>query len=62
MAVSLFACVLFFGQSLGVLVIATRAEAGTLATAFSIVAVAMLLLGGWVSHHVQARQTAWSAR
>ncbi|MEO8546399.1 MAG: MFS transporter, partial [Burkholderiaceae bacterium] len=55
-AVSLFACVLFLGQSLGVLVIALCADSGTLASAFSVVALGMLGLGALVSRSVQGRR------
>jgi len=54
-AVSLFACVLFLGQSLGVLVVALCADQGGLAWAFSAVALGMLLLGAMVARNVQGR-------
>ena len=54
-AVSLFACVLFMGQSIGTLVIAESLDHGSLASAFSVAGLGLLLLGGWVSRHVQAR-------
>jgi predicted MFS family arabinose efflux permease len=54
-AVSLFACVLFLGQSLGVLVMAYCADRGTLAWAISAVAIAILALGYFVSRSVKGR-------
>lgn len=55
-AVSLFACVLFLGQSLGVLVMARFADRGSLAWAIAVVALAILALGAWVSRSVQGRR------
>jgi predicted MFS family arabinose efflux permease len=55
-AVSLFACALFLGQSLGVLVMARFADRGSLGGAIAVVALAILALGAWVSRSVQARQ------
>jgi predicted MFS family arabinose efflux permease len=58
-AVSLFACVLFLGQSLGVLVMAWFADHGSLAWAIAVVAFAILALGAWVSRSVQGRGVAF---
>lgn len=55
-AVSLFACVLFLGQSLGVLVMAWSTDGGTLAWAFSLAALGIAALGAWVSRSVQGRR------
>ena len=54
-AVTLFACVLFLGQSVGTVVIAQSLDQGSLASAFSAAGLGLLLLGGLVSRHVQAR-------
>ena len=56
-AVTLFACSLFLGQSCGILLFAACLDQGSLAMAFalSIAGVGLLLLGTWISRHVQAR-------
>jgi predicted MFS family arabinose efflux permease len=59
-AVSLFACVLFLGQSLGVLAMAWFADQGSLAWAIVVVAFAILALGAWVSRSVQGRGVAFN--
>ena len=51
-----FACVLFLGQSLGVLVMAWSTDGGTLAWAFSLAALGIAALGAWVSRSVQGRR------
>lgn len=55
-AVSLFACMLFLGQSLGVLVMAYCADRGALSWAISVVALAILALGAWMSRNVKGRR------
>ena len=55
-AVTLFACLLFLGQSCGVLVMAISVDRGSISTAFSIAAAGILVLGGWVSQKVQSRK------
>ena len=55
-AVTLFACILFMGQSLGILVLAASLDRGSLAFSFSIAGLGLLILGWWVARHVQARQ------
>ena len=55
-AVTLFACILFMGQSCGILVLAASLDRGSLESSFSIAGLGLLILGGWVSRHVQARQ------
>jgi hypothetical protein len=60
--VSLFACVLFLGQSLGVLAMAWFADQGSLAWAIVVVAFAILALGAWVSRSVQGRGVAFKHR
>ena len=57
-AVSLFACVLFLGQSLGVLIMAYCADRGILSLAIAAVAMTILALGAWVSRSVQGRSGA----
>ncbi|HQZ05586.1 MAG: MFS transporter [Rhodoferax sp.] len=57
-AVSLFACVLFLGQSLGVLIMAYCADRGILSLAIAAVAMTILALGAWVSRSVQGRARA----
>lgn len=55
-AVTLFACLLFLGQSCGVLVMAISVDRGALATTFSVAAVGILVLGGLISRKVQSRK------
>ena len=55
-AVTLFACLLFLGQSCGVLAMAISVDRGALATTFSIAAAGILVLGGLVSRRVQSRK------
>ncbi|MEO5737032.1 MAG: MFS transporter, partial [Variovorax sp.] len=54
-AVTLFACVLFLGQSCGILVIAAGLDRGLLAPMFAGAGIAVLGLGGWISRHVNPR-------
>jgi len=54
-AVTLFACVLFLTQSIGVWIVGLSLDQGALATSFSFCAGALVLLGLWVSRHVQPR-------
>lgn len=54
-AVTLFACSLFMGQSCGIVLVAFCLDRGLLAAAMSVAGVGLLLLGGWISRHVQAR-------
>ncbi|MFO1191771.1 MAG: MFS transporter [Rhodoferax sp.] len=54
-AVTLFACVLFLTQSVGVWVVGRSVDRGALHLSFSVCAVALLLLGVWVSRHVRPR-------
>ena len=54
-AVTLFACLLFLGQSCGVLLIAVSVDHGSLAATFSIAAVGILVLSGLISKRVQSR-------
>ena len=54
-AVTLFACLLFLGQSLGVLAVAASVDRGWIAQVFSIAAVGVVGLGGLVSRKVQGR-------
>lgn len=55
-AVSLFACALFLGQSLGVLVMAVCADRDMMAWAFAAVAAGVAVLGAWVSRSVKGRR------
>lgn len=55
MAVTLFACLLFLGQSVGVLVVAFSVDRGWLPQTFCIAALGTLLLGIAVSRKVQSR-------
>ena len=57
-AVSLFACLLFLGQSSGVLVMAFSVDRGWLPPVFSVAALGVLVLGLSVSRRVQARGAA----
>jgi predicted MFS family arabinose efflux permease len=54
-AVTLFACVLFLFQSIGVWFIGTTLDHGSLATSFTVCAAGLVLLGYWVSGNVRAR-------
>ncbi len=54
-AVTLFACVLFLSQSIGVWFIGTSLDHGSLATSFTVCAAGLVLLGYWVSGNVRAR-------
>ena len=54
-AVTLFACLLFLGQSTGVLVMAFSVDRGWLPPVFSVAALGVLVLGFLVSRRVQAR-------
>lgn len=54
-AVTLFACLLFLGQSLGVLAVAASVDRGWIAQVFSIAAVCVVVLGVLVSRRVNAR-------
>ena len=54
-AVTLFACVLFLTQSVGVWTIGLSLDRGALATSFSLCAGALVLLGWWVSRNVRPR-------
>ena len=60
-AVTMFACILFMGQSVGTLAIAAALDRGSLAFTFSVAGLGMLVLGGWVSRHVQAKKTRMQA-
>ena len=53
--VALFASLLFFGQSGGVLLVATRVDQGSLSLTFSVVAAAIALLGWLISRQLLAR-------
>ena len=57
-AVTLFACLLFLGQSTGVLVVAFSVDRGWLPPVFSAAALGILVLGFLVSRRVQARGAA----
>lgn len=61
-AVTLFACVLFMGQSLGILAIAASFDRGLVAPTFGVAGVAVLALGTWISRNVQGRAGIASAR
>ncbi len=54
-AVTLFACLLFLGQSLGVLVVAASVDRGWIAQVFSMAAVGVVVLGVLVSRKVKGR-------
>jgi predicted MFS family arabinose efflux permease len=54
-AVTLFACVLFLSQSIGVWVIGTTLDRGHLALGFTVCAAGLVLLGLWVSRSVRPR-------
>jgi predicted MFS family arabinose efflux permease len=60
-AVTLFACLLFLGQSLGVLVVAASVDRGWIAQVFSIAAAGVVVLGVLVSRRVQGRVVAVTA-
>lgn len=60
-AVTLFACLLFLGQSLGVLVVAASVDRGWIAHVFSVAALGVLALGFMVSRRVQVRGAVPSA-
>ena len=55
-AVTLFAFCLFMSQSLGILVVAASLDHGLLGLTFSIAGLGLLVLGVWVSRHVQPRR------
>ncbi len=54
-AVTLFACSLFMGQSVGVLTVGSLLDRHWLTPAFVVAGLALLALGAWVSRHVQPR-------
>ena len=54
-AVTLFACLLFLGQSLGVLAVAASVDRGWIAQVFSMAAVGVVVLGVLVARRVQGR-------
>lgn len=54
-AVTLFACMLFFGQSAGVLVMALSVDRGALSLTYSLAALGMLVLSVSVSRRLQGR-------
>jgi len=54
-AVTLFACLLFLGQSLGVLAVAASVDRGWIAQVFSIAAAGVVVLGVLVSRRVKGR-------
>lgn len=54
-AVTLFACLLFLGQSTGVLVVAFSVDRGWVPAVFSAAAIGVTTLGFWVSRRVQGR-------
>ncbi|MBT9514897.1 MAG: MFS transporter [Acidovorax sp.] len=54
-AVTLFACLLFLGQSLGVVVVAASVDRGWIAPVFSVAALGVVVLGAMVSRKVQGR-------
>lgn len=54
-AVTLFACMLFFGQSTGVLLVAQTADRGWLPWAYSAAALGMVLLGRVIARQVRAK-------
>ncbi|MBV7540826.1 MFS transporter [Acidovorax sp. sic0104] len=57
-AVTMFACLLFLGQSTGVLIVAFSVDRGWLAPVFSVAALGVFVLGLMVSRRVQARGAA----
>lgn len=57
-AVTLFACLLFLGQSTGVLIVAFSVDRGWLPPVFTVAAVGVFVLGLLVSRRVQARRAA----
>ena len=57
-AVTLFACLLFLGQSTGVLLVAVSVDRGWLPAVFTVAALGVLVLGGLVSRRVQGRVAA----
>ena len=57
-AVTLFACLLFLGQSTGVLVVAASVDRGWLTAVFTGAALGVLALGGLVARGLQARRPA----
>jgi len=54
-AVTLFACMLFFGQSTGVLIAAQSVDRGWLDWTFTIAAIGMVVLGQVISPRVKAK-------
>jgi predicted MFS family arabinose efflux permease len=54
--VALFASLLFFGQSAGVLLVASRVDQGSLSLTFSVVAAATALLGWLISQQLRPRE------
>lgn len=54
-AVTLFACLLFFGQSTGVLLVAQTVDLGGLAWAYTASALGMVVLGAEIARRVQAK-------
>ncbi|PJI97866.1 hypothetical protein CLU85_2666 [Acidovorax sp. 69] len=54
-AVTLFACLLFLGQSLGVLAVAASVDRGWIAPVFSVAALGVVVLGAMVSRQVKGR-------
>ncbi len=56
-AVTLFACLLFFGQSTGVLLVAQTVDHGGLVWAYTAAAVGMVLLGIEIARKVKAKTT-----
>ncbi|KRC30968.1 MFS transporter [Acidovorax sp. Root219] len=60
-AVTLFACLLFLGQSLGVLAVAASVDRGWIAQVFSMAAAGVVVLGVLVSRRVQGRVVAVAA-
>lgn len=55
-ALTLFACLLFFGQSTGVLLVARSVDEGGLPWAYTVAALGMLVLGREVAARVQTRR------
>lgn len=60
-AVTLFACLLFLGQSVGVLAVAASVDRGWIAQVFSMAAAGVVVLGVLVSRRVQGRVVAVAA-
>ena len=54
-AVTLFACLLFFGQSTGVLLVAQTVDHGGLEWAYTVSALGMLALGAVIARRVQGK-------